>query len=183
MLKYSKISCTLGNQLKQNRENIMNKRLIYTFTTQAMLATVYVVLVYAFQFLSFEKIQFRIAELLIIFVFFDKKSIIGLTIGTFVANWLFSPFGILDALVGSLATIIGLVLLIIFNKHKLVALIFPAISNAIIIGLMISILDQIPFVPIAIWVFIGEAVVLYVLGFPMYKVLKDHPFFIETFHQ
>ncbi|MDD4194369.1 MAG: QueT transporter family protein [Acholeplasmataceae bacterium] len=160
----------------------MNKRLILSFTTQAMLATVYVVLVYAFQFLSFEQIQFRIAELLLIFIFFDKKSIIGLTIGTFVANWLFSPFGILDALVGSFATLIGLILMLIFQKHKFVALIFPALSNAFIIGLMISLLDQIPLIPIMLWIFLGEAVVLYALGYPIYKVLKDHPFFIETFH-
>lgn len=161
----------------------MNKRLILNFTQQAMLATVYVVLVYAFQFLSFEKIQFRIAELLLIFVFFDKKSIIGLSIGTFIANWLFSPFGILDAAVGTLATVIGLSLMIMFSKHKLIALIFPVLANAIIIGLMISILDQIPFIPIAIWIMIGEAAVIYVLGYPVYHVLKDHPFFIETFHQ
>ena len=64
------IGCTLGNQLKQNRENFMNRNIIFSFTKQAMLATVYVVLVYAFQFLSFEKVQFRIAELLLIFVFF-----------------------------------------------------------------------------------------------------------------
>jgi len=161
----------------------MNRNIIFSFTKQAMLATVYVVLVYAFQFLSFEKVQFRIAELLLIFVFFDKKSIIGLTIGTFVANWLLSPFGIIDALVGSFATLVGLILMILFSKHKLISLIFPAISNALIIGLMISILDQIPFIPIALWVFIGEVTVIYLLGYPVYRVLKDHPFFTETFHE
>jgi uncharacterized membrane protein len=72
--------------------------------------------------------------------------------------------------------------MILFSKHKLISLLFPALANAVIIGLMISILDQIPFVPIALWVFLGEAAVLYILGFPTYKVLQDHPFFIETFH-
>lgn len=161
----------------------MNHQTLHSFTKQTMIATIYVVLVYVFQFLSFEKIQFRVAELMLILVFFDRKSIIGLVIGTFIANWLMSPFGIIDALVGSLATLIGILLMFLCLKKKFIAILFPAISNALCIGLMIHILDGIPLLPIALFIFLGEAVVLYGLGIPIYYVLKDHPFFIETFHK
>lgn len=159
----------------------MNKNMVLDFTKQTMIATIYVVLVYAFQFLSFEQLQFRIAEVLLILVFFDKKSVIGLLLGTFIANWLLSPFGLVDAVFGTLATAVGVSLMIRFRRYRLVALIFPAISNGLIIGWMISYIDQIPFLPIFFFIFIGEAIVLYILGLPIYHVLKDHPFFIEVF--
>ncbi|MCD4826213.1 MAG: QueT transporter family protein [Acholeplasmataceae bacterium] len=149
------------------------------FIMQSMIAAIYVVLVFIFQFLSFETIQFRIAEFLLILVFFDKKSIVGLLIGTFLANYLMSPYGLIDALFGSLASLLALSFMMIFNRYKLISLLFPALANAIVIGLMISIMNQIPFVPIALWVFLGEAVVMYVVGYPVYLYLNKNKHFKE----
>jgi uncharacterized membrane protein len=149
------------------------------FLMQSMIAAMYVVLVFVFQFLSFETIQFRIAEFLLILIFFDKKSFIGLTIGTFVANYLMSPYGLVDALFGTLATVIALILMIIFSRPKVLSILFPALSNAIVIGLMIAIMNQIPFVPIALWVFFGEAVVMLVIGLPVYYYLNKDQHFKE----
>jgi uncharacterized membrane protein len=148
---------------------------------QTMIAASYVVLVFAFQVLSFETVQFRIAEVLLVLMFFNKKSIFGLTIGTFIANWLLSPYGIIDAAFGSLATFIACLLMILLSKHVVLALVSPAISNGLIIGLMIAVMNQIPFLPIFFFVFLGEAVVLYLLGFPLYKVLKKNKDFQELF--
>jgi len=61
----------------------MKNLILLDVLKQAMLAAIYVVLVYIFQFASFGLVQFRIAELLMIFILFDKKSIIGLTIGLY----------------------------------------------------------------------------------------------------
>jgi uncharacterized membrane protein len=69
--------------------------------------------------------------------------------------------------------------MIIISKPKWLSLLFPAISNAIIIGLMISIMNQIPFIPIAMWVFLGEAVVMLVLGYPLYEYLNKNQHFKE----
>lgn len=149
------------------------------FIMQSMIAAIYVVLVFIFQFLSFETIQFRIAEFLLILVFFDKKNIVGLLIGTFLANYLMSPYGLIDALFGSLASLLALSLMIIFNKFKFLSLIFPALSNALVIGLMISVINQIPFVPIALWIFLGEAVVMGVVGYPIYLYLNKNKHFKE----
>lgn len=149
------------------------------FIKQSSIASIYVVLVFIFQFLSFETIQFRIAEFLLILVFFDKKSIVGLLIGTFLANYLMSPYGLVDALFGTLASFLALVLMMMFSKYKLISLIFPAISNAVVIGLMISLMNDIPFVPIALWVFLGEAVVMYVVGYPLYIYFNKNTHFKE----
>lgn len=157
----------------------MKNYVLKDFLLQSMIAAIYVVLVFVFQFLSFETVQFRIAEVLLILVFFNKKHAIGLTLGTFVANYLMSPYGIVDALFGTLATVIALILMIIISKPKLLSLLFPALSNAVVIGLMISIMNQIPFLPIAMWVFLGEAAVMLVLGYPLYIYLNDNQHFKE----
>ena len=157
----------------------MKNYVLKDFILQSMIAAIYVVLVFVFQFLSFETVQFRVAEVLLILVFFNKKHAIGLTLGTFVANYLMSPYGIVDALFGTLATVVALTLMIIISKPKLLSLLFPAFSNAIVIGLMISIMNQIPFLPIAMWVFLGEAAVMLVLGYPLYIYLDDNQHFKE----
>ena len=157
----------------------MKNFVLKDFLLQSMIAAMYVVLVFVFQFLSFETVQFRIAEVLLILVFFDKKHFIGLTIGTFVANYLMSPYGLVDALFGTLATIVALVIMILISKPKWLSLLFPAISNAVVIGLMISLMNQIPFLPIAMWVFFGEAVVMLLLGYPLYVYLNKNQHFKE----
>ena len=146
----------------------MKNFLLKDFIKQSTIASIYVVLVFIFQFLSFESIQFRIAEFLLILVFFDKKSIVGLLIGTFLANYLMSPYGLADALFGTLASLLAMLLMIGFSKHKVIALVFPALSNALVIGLMISLVNHIPFIPIALWVFLGEVVVMYLVGYPIF---------------
>jgi uncharacterized membrane protein len=157
----------------------MKNFVLKDFIMQSTIASIYVVLVFIFQFLSFETIQFRIAEFLLILVFFDKKSVAGLLIGTFLANYLMSPYGLIDALFGTLASFIALILMIIFSKYKAIALSFPAFSNALVIGLMISFMNDIPFLPIALWVFLGEAVVMYVIGYPLYIYFNKNKHFKE----
>ncbi|MFU8793724.1 MAG: QueT transporter family protein [Acholeplasmataceae bacterium] len=150
---------------------------------QTMLASMYVVLVFGFSFMSFETIQFRIAEVLLIFIFFDKKSIVGLTIGTFVANWLMSPFGIIDAVFGSLATVLSLTAMIFVMKSKIIALVMPALFNGFIIGFMLVYFIDLPFLPTFGWIFLGEAMVMFGLGYPFYQILSKNPAVIEFFHK
>lgn len=157
----------------------MKNFILQDFIKQSTIASIYVVLVFIFQFLSFETVQFRIAEFLLILVFFDKKSVVGLLVGTFLANYLMSPYGIIDALFGTLASLIAMLLMIGFSKHKLISLLFPALSNALVIGLMVSIVNHIPFIPIALWVFLGEVVVMYLIGYPVFKYLDKNMHFKE----
>lgn len=153
------------------------------YLKNAMIASIYVVLLYVFQFLSFELVQFRIAELLLVLVLFNSKSIYGITIGTFVGNMLFSPYGFVDAVVGTIATIITLVLMIILKRQLLLAFLMPGIVNGIIIGLMLVYFSDITtltaFIITFSWIFLGQTVVLFVFGYPFYKLLKEKPSFQE----
>ncbi|WP_025724772.1 QueT transporter family protein [Acholeplasma granularum] len=105
---------------------------------QVTIAAIYVVLVFVFYFMSFEAIQFRVAEILLVLVFFNKKHTIGIVFGTFLANY-FGAFGLIDALYGSLATLITCILLYTFRKQWLLALLLiPGIINGFVISFEIS---------------------------------------------
>lgn len=153
------------------------------YLKNAMIASIYVVLLYVFQFLSFEFVQFRIAELLLIFILFNSKSFYGITIGTFVGNLLLSPYGLVDAVVGTIATIITLILMIVLKRQLIVALLMPGVVNGVIIGLMLVYLSDITslnaFIVTFSWIFLGQTVVLFVFGYPFYKLLKEKPSFQE----
>ena len=152
------------------------------YLKNAMIAAIYVVLLYVFQFLSFELIQFRIAELLLVLILFNSKSFYGITIGTFVGNLLFSPYGFVDAVVGTIATIITLLFMILLKKKLVLALLMPGIINGII-GLMLVYFSDITtfsaFVITFGWIFLGQTVVLVVLGYPFYQLLKEKTLFQE----
>lgn len=138
---------------------------------QAVVAALYVVLVLMFHFLSFEANQFRIAEILLILILFDKKSAVGLTIGVIVANF-FSNQALYDLTFGVLATIITLVLMIYLRKWPYIALLMPSLINGPIIGLMLKIATGAPFLLTFFNVFIGEFTVTYIFGLPIYYLLK-----------
>lgn len=84
-----------------------NKKVTYMLQA-AMIAAIYVVLVFVFDYWSFGPIQFRIAEALTILPFFTPAAIPGLFVGCFLANFLHGAI-LADVVFGSIATLIGAV--------------------------------------------------------------------------
>ena len=117
---------------------------------------------------------------------FTPAAIPGLTIGCVIAN-LGSPFGLIDIVCGSFATLIAVIGMWLIRDWKvkigkerinLVAPMLPVISNAIIVGLEISAfipegLSWAGFAAAALSVGFGELVVCYGLGIPL-SILLDH---------
>src|SRR5215469_15707621 len=123
----------------------MNKY-VKEITVLGVLTALYVALCVASWPLAYGPFQFRVAEVLIVLPFYNKKYSIAVILGTFIAN-LIGPFGIVDAVVGSAASAL-VCLVIILAKNKLVIAPAAAIINGLVIGAMIYILDAIgdPFV-------------------------------------
>lgn len=160
----------------------MNRWSIKDFLMQAMIAAIYTVLVYVFRFASFGLIQFRVAEVLMILVFFDKKSIVGLTLGCFISNWVSGAIAI-DIFLGPIGTLTAGIFMTHFKKAPYIALSFPAIANGIVVGLILTY----GYLLGPLWitipaVFIGEFAVLYILGLPLYLLLKQNKGFLEFFN-
>lgn len=109
----------------------MNKKTLY-LTQAAVIAAIYVVLVFIFQYTSFGPIQFRIAEALTILPYFTPAAIPGVTIGCLISNLLFSPDA-LDIIFGTAATLIAAYLSYQLRDNKFLVPIPPILVNAIII--------------------------------------------------
>ncbi|MDR2827813.1 MAG: QueT transporter family protein [Acholeplasmatales bacterium] len=138
----------------------------------AFIASIYIVLVVVNVVYSFGALQFRIAEILMILILFNKKYIYGLTLGCFIAN-VFSTLGWIDMVFGTLATFIPLLLMILTKKilPVYIRLLLLSIFNGIIVGIELSIVFGDPIVFNMIYVFVGEFVVTFILGLPLYYLL------------
>lgn len=151
------------------------------FIKQSLIASLYVVLVLAFMPISFREIQFRVAEILLVVVLFDKKAIVGITLGTFIAN-LTSPGPLLpfDLTLGVLATFLSVVS-IGYIKNIYIGLLAPTIFNGLLVGLSLYLALEVPLIFGITTVAFGEFVVTYVIGLPLFKILNRNSGFKALF--
>ncbi len=136
----------------------------------AVIMALYVAITWLFSATSYEAIQFRISEVLVLLVLYKKKYAIPLILACLISNIL-SPLGWYDILFGTLATAIAIIPML-FVRNIYVAAIFPVISNMFIVPVELALaFGEELFEPAAFWynvftVGIGEAIVLYFLGIP-----------------
>ena len=157
------------------------RKYIHNIMKLAIIAGLYVVLTYALNFISFGEVQFRIDEILMLLCFFNGKYSISLILGCFIAN-LFSPYGLPDVIFGTLATSVACLLITSFKgQHLWLASTMVPIAN-IIVGLEIVFMNNLPW-PGALLtifsVFIGEFVVVCLVGVPIFKWLLKNDTFKE----
>ena len=153
----------------------MNNKVIRSICYNAIVCALYVMLVFIFGFMSYEALQFRIAEILIFLILINKKYQIGLTAGCFIAN-IIGPLGLIDAIVGALATLIACNLIHLCKKPWLM-LIFLPISN-ILVGLEIAYiyaLELIPAIISTLWIMLSE-LIMAVLALIIYYLLRKKNF-------
>lgn len=146
--------------------------------------------------LAWGPIQFRISEALCALALVTPAAVPGLTLGCAIANVAnialsgTGALGLLDVIFGSLATFTGALFSWKMRRHPLIALAGPVIANALIVPAYLPILlagvgfYTIPFTSISLdgsWPLMylfglvttgaGEAVIMYVLGYPLYRSL------------
>lgn len=130
-------------------------------------------------------VQFRVSEAMTLLCCITPAAIPGLTLGCFLANFLFMEALPVDMILGSLATLLaGLAMYALrkvqWKKLPLLAALMPAVFNGIIIGLEIEIFfleGPFHFSSFLIQgglVALGELVVCFTLGLLLYKAL-DRP--------
>lgn len=154
----------------------MNKINTRVIVSNSMVAALYVVLTLITYPFSFLGIQFRIAEFLVLLCFFRKDYAIGLVIGCAIAN-LASTIGVVDVGFGSLATLIAC-LGIMFSKRLAIAIIFPIVSNAFIVGFELYMFLGEPFWLSTAQVAIGETAVM-IVSYIFYMIMRKRPTFYE----
>ncbi len=122
-------------------------------------------------------IQFRVSEVLCILAFFTPAAISGLTVGCLVFNLTYSAALPLDALVGSLATFLAAWSMwktrrVTVKGYPLPGMLMPAFFNAFLVGWELTVYIGGGFRINALYVAIGEAVVLLTLGSLLYYAMK-----------
>lgn len=151
--------------------------------------------------LAWGPVQFRVSEALCALALVTPAAVPGLTLGCIIANVAnialsgTGMLGMLDVVFGSLATFAGALFTWRMRKRPVVALMGPVLANALIVPAYLPLLLQgigfytIPFTNISLdgawmpmYLFglvstgIGEAVIMYVLGYPLYCSLRKTPF-------
>lgn len=158
--------------------------------------------------LSWGPVQFRVSEALCVLALFTPAAIPGLTLGCIIANVAnialsgTGMLGMLDVVFGSLATFAGAFFTWKMRKRPIIALAGPVLANAVIVPAYLPLLLQgigyytIPFTSISLdgayplmYAFglvatgLGEAVIMYVLGYPFSRSLAKTPFIKRELEQ
>ena len=112
----------------------------------AMTSAVYAAITLGTIFLSYHAIQYRIAESLNLLAFFNPIFAPAVAIGVFLSNFLGSPYGIADAILGTTATIVALALILLTRKiiknptiGLFVSSVWVVLINALIVPVVILI--------------------------------------------
>ena len=159
----------------------MNKK-VKQITYGAMIAAAYVALTYLQNALvpnsaSFA-IQFRASEALCVLALFTPAAIGGLSVGCFLFNISYAGALPLDMLAGTLATFLAVGGMYLTRNWKvkgypLVAMLLPAVTNAVLVGWELAFYIGGGFWLNAFYVALGELAVLLTLGTVLYYALKS----------
>ena len=167
-------------------------------TVNAVIAALYAALTIALAPISYGPVQFRVSEALTALPFLMPGSILGIALGCVFANLYTSS--VLDIVFGSLATLLAGFCTAWFGKkgdtvkNRVLACFMPVIFNAVIVGAVLTWGYQIQEFasPIksfgfnALTVGIGEAGVLYLIGYTLLSCLpkiKSVREFIARFNE
>lgn len=151
--------------------------------------------------LAWGPIQFRVSEALCVLALFTPAAVPGLTLGCAIANIAnialsgTGMLGMLDVVFGSLATFVGASITWKLRGRPALALVGPVLANALIVPAYLPLLLQgigfytIPFTSISLdgtyslmYLFglvttgLGEAVIMYLLGYPLARSLAKTSF-------
>ena len=168
----------------------MDKR-TYKIVTAAIVGAVYASLTLALMPISFGVIQLRISEALCILPFFMPCTAWGLFLGCAAANLIAG--NIMDVIFGSLATLLAALASAYIGKRNhgvtggILACLMPVIFNAVIVGAVITVgyngmkISENPgiFAANCGFVALGEAGVLFIIGYPLMRWLPKKRFFTD----
>jgi uncharacterized membrane protein len=181
----------------------MDKRDRTSFIVQTgMIAAVYaaltVICLTLLQGLAWGPVQLRISEAVCVLAALTPAGVPGLMIGCFLSNLIgialtgSGALGLLDVCFGTLATLLGALWMRRFRDKTGLALLGPVLANALIVPAYLPLIlaafgfYTIPFTTIdlvgnyplmyafgVVAIGIGEAIVVYGLGWPLLRALKN----------
>ena len=150
-------------------------------TQAAIIAALYAVLTHLQNLLlpgsATWAIQMRLSEALCVLALFTPAAVPGLTLGCLIFNITYAAALPLDFVLGSAATLLAaegmwLTRKVTVHGYPLLAMLMPAIANAILVGWELTVYIGGGFGLNALYVALGEVAVLLVPGSILYYALK-----------
>ena len=150
-------------------------------TQAAIIAALYAVLTHLQNLLlpgsATWAIQMRLSEALCVLALFTPAAVPGLTLGCLIFNITYAAALPLDFVLGSAATLLAaegmwLTRKVTVHGYPLLAMLMPAIANAILVGWELTVYIGGGFGLNALYVALGEIAVLLVPGTILYYALK-----------
>lgn len=157
-------------------KNLSKKLTIAALAKISLTAALYCVLTLSFSQISYMGVQARPSELLNFLAFIDPLYCIGLTLGCAISN-LYS-FGFIDVIVGSLTTFISTYMMY-KSKSLFKASLWPLL-NAITVPIELYIVAQLPIMLNVVTIFLGEFLIMTVIGYPIFKKLFNNKQLVEA---
>ena len=122
-------------------------------------------------------IQCRLSEALCVLAFFTPAAIPGLTVGCLIFNITIAAALPLDWIVGSLATLTACSAMwglrrVLIGGYPLPGMLMPAVSNAVLVGWELAVYIGGGFWLNALYVAIGELIVMLIFGTVLYFTMK-----------
>lgn len=149
------------------------------WVTNALVAAIYVVLTWAFSFMSFGAVQFRVSEILNHLAVFNRKYIIGIVAGVLLSNLFFSPSVAWDITFGTAHSLLALLAMRYLTRKMTKVMPKMMVNTAMfalfsfIIAIELKLAFDAPFWYSYLTVAIGEVVVM-LIGAPIMKFLDRH---------
>lgn len=139
----------------------------------AMIAALYTAATGVFAPIAFRQVQVRVSEALCALALFTPWAVPGLTIGCFLSNLFWSPFGLLDIALGTAATLLGtLGVTLLAKKNRVAALCAPVLSNAFLVPVALSVFLKQAYWLGVLYVGAGQAIACIGLGYPLARALE-----------
>ncbi len=125
--------------------------------------------------LAYGPIQVRVSDALLpLPMIHGIPAAIGLAIGCFVAN-AYATGNIIDIVFGSIANLVAGVLAAKASKGKpFLASTYAILAVTLIVGTYLPLLFPIPLWFSYASIFVGEAIAIYLIGYPLLKILQKH---------
>ncbi len=172
--------------------NKQNPNRVFRLAVMALIAAAYAALTVLLAPISYGPVQFRVSEAFTALPFLMPGAVWGVTLGCILAN-LYTG-SILDIVFGSLATLLAGLLTAWFGKkgntvkNRILGCLMPVLFNAVIVRAVLTWgyqIQEFPRSPLASYGFnaltvgLGEAAVLYLIGYPLLSQLPKSRFIRE----
>lgn len=158
-------------------------------TTIALIGALYTALTFVSAPFSFGVIQLRLSEALCILPLFSPITVLGLTFGCLISNLIgfftgLNPLGLIDAVVGTSATLLGAVFTLIIGRYvrkkALIYILAPLptiLFNALLVGGELYFIFKGSYLFHFFSVALGETIILYLLGSMLISILSKRNIF------